>query len=572
MSQKLLHKWLRPWLRRDSRRRLAGSPLPPAEVLEIREMKTADMGGNSLASATELGTLSGSRQVADFVGRSDVNDYFRFRLNERSNVRLDLSGLAADADLQLLNGNGSVLASSTRGGTSSELISRTLEAGTYAVRVYRYSGDTSYRLTMTATPNSPAAPDYAGNSLSSARELGTVNGTQSYADFVGRLDTDDFYRFQLGSQSSFELWLSELQANANVQVLNSSGGLIAEAAQGGTSMEYLRLSLNAGRYFVRVTPSGDAETNYRLTLRTQPETPPDNAGNTLSQARNLGTLGGTINLSEYVGQSDRADFYRFRVSGQSNFRLRLDGLSADADVNLMNSGGQVLASSTLGGSNPETIVRLLGEGDYFVQVYPYGNANTNYNLSLTVTPTAPATRSMDVSTMTPIADYGGHLGADYMGEAGTAVLSPVNGWVREVRPVDGYGTMAVAIDVVLPNARVFATELSGSFLSTDRVVVIFGHLRPSRELVANSDPNVRFEQGRNELGYGVGSYITVGQRLGYIETHGYEGTGSTGSHIHVTASDANSGPANIWQGRGLPEDDPRRGRYIRPELAWPNLR
>jgi len=73
------------------------------------------------------------------------------------------------------------------------------------------------------------------------------------------------------------------------------------------------------------------------------------------------------------------------------------------------------------------------------------------------------------------------------------------------------------------------------------------------------------------LGYRVGDTISVGQRLGYLEAPDYNGA-SAGSHAHVTISDAVNPPANIWQGRGLPETDPLRARYIRPELAWSLLR
>jgi len=104
------------------------------------------------------------------------------------------------------------------------------------------------------------------------------------------------------------------------------------------------------------------------------------------------------------------------------------------------------------------------------------------------------------------------------------------------------------------------------------VIVVFGHLRPSRNLVDHPDANYRFNQGRNELGYSVGSWISVGQRLGYVETHGYEGS-STGSHVHVTTMDAANAPSglNYWQGR-LAENHANRAYYIRPEAAWPLLR
>ncbi|MCW9680135.1 PPC domain-containing protein [Dolichospermum planctonicum UHCC 0167] len=43
-------------------------------------------------------------------------------------------------------------------------------------------------------------------------------------------------------------------------------------------------------------------------------------------------------------------FISFNVGTQSNFSLSLTGLSADADVQLLNSSGGVISSSTAGGT------------------------------------------------------------------------------------------------------------------------------------------------------------------------------------------------------------------------------
>ncbi|UZQ55583.1 pre-peptidase C-terminal domain-containing protein [Trichothermofontia sichuanensis B231] len=123
----------------------------------------------------------------------------------------------------------------------------------------------------------------------------------------------------------------------------------------------------------------------------------DFAGNTLGTARNIGTLSGTQTFSDFVGSTDTNDFYRFNVASRSNFSLTLNGMSADADVQLIrdtnNNGivdsGEVLASSTNGGTTADAISRTLDAGNYFVRVYPFGTANTNYTLSLTATPTTP---------------------------------------------------------------------------------------------------------------------------------------------------------------------------------------
>ncbi|MCZ8117195.1 MAG: PPC domain-containing protein, partial [Microcystis sp. LE18-22.4A] len=81
---------------------------------------------------------------SDFVGSTDTNDYYRFSLGTSSNFSLNLTGLSADADVSLLDSNGSVITSSTNDGNISESITRQLNAGTYFVLVYPYSGSTNY--------------------------------------------------------------------------------------------------------------------------------------------------------------------------------------------------------------------------------------------------------------------------------------------------------------------------------------------------------------------------------------------------------------------------------------------
>ncbi len=68
-------------------------------------------------------------------------------------------------------------------------------------------------------------------------------------------------------------------------------------------------------------------------------------GNSLLTARNVvGVQNGSIRLTEFVGTGDPNDFYRFEINTKSNFSLRLDGLTRDADVKLIqdrNSNGVV---------------------------------------------------------------------------------------------------------------------------------------------------------------------------------------------------------------------------------------
>ncbi|MEG5039018.1 MULTISPECIES: S8 family serine peptidase [unclassified Microcoleus] len=118
--------------------------------------------------------------------------------------------------------------------------------------------------------------------------------------------------------------------------------------------------------------------------------------NSLLTARNVvGVQNGSISLTEFVGTGDIDDFYRFDINTNSNFSLRLDGLTADADVKLIQDRnrngvfdfGETIDSSLEIGTVPDVInVSNLAPGTYYVQVSSFLNNSTNYNLTLSATP------------------------------------------------------------------------------------------------------------------------------------------------------------------------------------------
>lgn len=120
-------------------------------------------------------------------------------------------------------------------------------------------------------------------------------------------------------------------------------------------------------------------------------------GNSPLTARNVvGVQNGSISLTEFVGTGDLDDFYRFDINTNSNFSLRLDGLTADADVWLIQDTnrngvvdfGERIGSSRESGTLPDVInLSNLAPGTYYVEVSSY-LGSTNYNLTLSATPGA----------------------------------------------------------------------------------------------------------------------------------------------------------------------------------------
>ncbi|WP_293339976.1 S8 family serine peptidase [Microcoleus sp. CAWBG58] len=137
-------------------------------------------------------------------------------------------------------------------------------------------------------------------------------------------------------------------------------------------------------------------------------------GNSISTARNVvGVENGSINLTDFVGTGDANDFYRFDINTKSNFNLRLDGLTRDADVRLIQDrnrngildSGERIGSSIESGTVPDAInIPNLAPGTYYVQVYSFLNNSTNYNLTLSAT---------SVPVPQPFATPSGFYSTDY---------------------------------------------------------------------------------------------------------------------------------------------------------------
>lgn len=338
----------------------------------------------TLDTATDRGILYISDEGWGSIGYNyydyiDYNDYYRYDVIGTSRIEINLSGLNDDADLELLDSNGNLIDYSNWGGASSEYISSIVESGTYYVRVYPYnSAQTNYYLNLEASD-----PD---GTLTTASNLGSLSSTQviqdsiSYGNSYGT-DWNDYYRFDLSGTNQVYINLNELSADIDIELLDGSGNLIDYSNWGGTNPESISRTLEAGIYYLRVFPYDFSATNYSLRLYARP----DYAGDTPDTARSIGSLthDQTYGYSDdWVDSLDTNDYYRFSLIGQGNFHLDLNGLIADADVELLSSSNQVIARSILGGTSSESIdINDLSAGDYYIRIYQY-DGDTNYTLSL----------------------------------------------------------------------------------------------------------------------------------------------------------------------------------------------
>ncbi|MBD2771641.1 S8 family serine peptidase [Iningainema tapete] len=201
---------------------------------------------------------------------------------------------------------------------------------------------------------------------------------------------------------------------------------------------------------------------------------PTDPGNTTNNAFNFGILNGSRIVKEFVGSND-ADYYRFTLGTINNFSLTLNGLTSDADVQLLDSNGNTIISSYNSSTLAETINQQLNPGTYYIKVYPYqqSGVNTNYNLTLSATPTSPP-----ASVFSSIYGYGivdaAAAVAKAIGQSAFANLASVGGdndtvnvpevWAR------GYTGQGITVAVIDDGIDINHQDLRGNIWRNTREI------------------------------------------------------------------------------------------------------
>jgi hypothetical protein len=108
-------------------------------------------------------------------------------------VSLNLTGLIANANVELLNSSGGVISSSTAGGNTSESITSQLSAGTYYARVYQFSGNTMYNLSLNATTSTLIPTDWYRQNLLDAQII-TLTSSLAADGNLSRNDMISIFR------------------------------------------------------------------------------------------------------------------------------------------------------------------------------------------------------------------------------------------------------------------------------------------------------------------------------------------------------------------------------------------
>jgi len=356
-------------------------------------------GDGTIGTAFDIGVLTTTYIKQDTIGTNDLVDFYKFTLNDIANLDVRVNDPAAVRSVQLIrdannNGlvdDGEIFAGQPFFGS----IPLDIPRGTYFIRVEGFSNvSRPYELTLVPTLfGGNISPD-PGNTLPAASDLGVFSGTRSIREYVGRLDTNDLYKFTLNDLSNLQV---SVTGSSTFQFIldSNSNGLIdsGEVFASNRSFGVVPTDLPPGTYFINVEPRSSIGSNsYEMTLVGTPyggNGLPD-PGNTLPTARDLGILSGMSSLKEYVGVFDSGDVYKFTVSTPINFRATSSS-SNQLDLLLIrdtNNNGLVDANETLRFGTGGLGDISLQAGTYFVSLrlrFIGNNISSNYELNLVAT-------------------------------------------------------------------------------------------------------------------------------------------------------------------------------------------
>ncbi len=358
-----------------------------------------DNAGQNIDTAKDLGILQPEIiSSTDFLGHfnglaSDYEDYYKFTLTENSTVNFNLSGLSQDTNLSLLSRNGNVINNSIKAGNADENISQNLKADTYYLRISDASGSgtgTNYKLDASAISLGGIPIDTAGQTFDTARDLGEITNPQQISEYIGNFnnlsnDFDDYYKFRVTSTSFVKFDLTGTSRNINTSLTSLYNASRSVFPLGVTTSNTLSQGLSEGTYFLRVSPSEGVGTKYQLNVSALNIA--DFAGHDTQTARDIGVLNTARSFTDFVGQIDYGDFYRFELKEASTFNLNFNPERSinTTILHFANSQGQWLNTID---RETNQFTQELDAGVYYAQVYNFGgtNSDTYYNLSLSAIP------------------------------------------------------------------------------------------------------------------------------------------------------------------------------------------
>ena len=257
--------------------------VPQADVFETGQ------GNNTIATATNLGTIQGPETLADpdhplsIFPQGDL-DFYEFQTKDTGDsadsVSISYNQAAGPLVLELFNSSGNLIPgaiANTFGDTETISLNQ-LPASSYYVEVSGYEGATNPDYSLSIDAPGSATPDWVNQmtpdtTQNTAYPLGAISGPESWTGLSIQQDNDqEWFSFAVGGgglstgpDDSVGITFDPTEGQLSLTLLSSSGKTIGtSSAVGGTEEITLPPTTAATSYYVLVT--GAANPDFTLSV------------------------------------------------------------------------------------------------------------------------------------------------------------------------------------------------------------------------------------------------------------------------------------------------------------------
>jgi hypothetical protein len=350
------------------------------------DMGTGGDAGNTLSVATTIEAGSGT----GYIDSIDTDDYYKINVTSGQTISVSMTPpLGSDFDLKLYDLNQYQVASSILGGSQTDSVTyMATYSGYYYIRVYQWSGSGIYSLAVAVTggavQNDANSGQDAGDSFAQALAIAAGD----YTGFIDFTDTDDYYKVSLSSGQMIAVSLAPPYGSDFDLYLYNPGQLeIASSTLSGSQTDAVYYTATSpGYYYIYIKQwSGYGVYSFSVWLSSVAAQNDWNsgmdAGNSRDQALAISPGSGT----GYLSSTDTDDYYKISVtSGRQISAILTPPTGSDFDLYLYDPNGSQVASSTLGGSQTDTINYLVtSTGNWYIRVYQYSGEGT-YTLQVSM--------------------------------------------------------------------------------------------------------------------------------------------------------------------------------------------
>lgn len=351
---------------------------------------SGDLAGNTRSDAKNLGTLDPRKPfaaLADTVGGAgDPADWFTFIAPQYGALNIELTSVTGEVSLEYRHAaeENSKTITASGGRTVALPVERILPGQVYLRTFPARGGEVRYALKVGFE-----VKDRAGNTAREAADLGKIDGQNvELTDYVGPGDKFDVYKFTTGRVDTISARLLDLTADVNMELLGADEQVLKTSTNPRTLAELIdHANAAAGTYYLRVYSKDDQPGIYRVLLSLGVI---DTAGNTRSAARDLGTItSDVVSIEEHLSETDKIDFFKLRVTGESSLTVQVARQTSDIDVFVYNDAGKEIGRSRKAGTQAEKIELGVSEGVYFIEVRNDAGRQTPYFMTAEIRPLAP---------------------------------------------------------------------------------------------------------------------------------------------------------------------------------------